>query len=567
MAWIGQIGTSNEGAMTQQMSRQFQEFANDARYRECIQSLLRDYGATKHETPPPLSARLRRIFVEKGTREEFERPYFKKRSCTAEAGLLALLFPEEETFLAVLKRYLYSTCREISWALPAHCVNVADELTCVDLFAAETACMLAEICTALGCRLGDGLVGLIKEQIRKRVLLPYLGNEFWWEDGQSNWTAVCCGNIAIAMMRIDPELFERVKDRILHAMKRYIASFPDDGNCPEGLHYWHFGFGRWVWFADVLYGYSGGRCDLFQDEKVKRIAMYAQKMFLKGNATVSISDSDRAEKADATLLSFLHGKYGECTLVPRELTSSNFGDIPWLSRSRQFLYGADIRYPRSLPLQNYLFRDSAQAIVNTETYSLAVKAGHNGESHNHNDVGSFILATEEGQIFCDLGAGRYFNGYFNSEIRYTLINNASWGHSVPIIDGAFQREGREFCGSLVWDGKEITVDFAKAYGGAATKLVRTFRYDEGQIVLTDEYAGCRELTERFVTVIKPKLIANGVQVGNVQLTTKGAVPRVTEANFERHGYKKRRSEKVYLIDFVFFEKERASFRFTVLDTK
>ena len=552
--------------MKQLMSRQFQEFAKDPRYRESIQALLCDYEEAKRETPPPLSARLRSLFLSKGTREEFERPYFKKRSCTAEAGLLALIFPEEEAYLAVLKKYLYSTCREISWALPAHLVNVADEMTCVDLFAAETACMLAEICTALEDRLGDGLVDLIKEQIHRRVLSPYLENAFWWEDGKSNWTAVCCGNIAIAMMRIAPELFEREKDRILHAMAQYISAFPDDGNCPEGMHYWNFGFGRWVWFADVLYAYSEGKCDLFQDEKVKQIAAYAQKMFLKGKATVSISDSDRAEKADAALLSFLHGKYEGCALVPKELTKSDFGDVPWLSRSRYFLYGADVSYPQSLPLRNYLFRDSAQAIVNTERYSLAVKGGHNGESHNHNDVGSFILATDEGQIFCDLGAGRYFNGYFNSDIRYSLINNASWGHSVPIIDGSFQREGRQFCGDLAWDGNEITVDFAEAYGGAATKLKRTFRYDEGRIVLTDEYAGCRELTERFVTVVKPKFVSDGVQVGNVRLTSKDAVPKITESRFERHGYKKRKSEKVYLIDFVFSGKERASFCFTVLDT-
>ena len=549
--------------MSQLTNRDFWEnLSKDKNVTERVRELVTRYRKTVLKTPPALSKKLRSYFVERGTREEFERPYFKKRTITAQAALLALIFPEREEYLACLVKYLNSTLGEISWALPAHCVGVEHERTCVDLFAAETACMLSEICIALEGRLGEELTSRIKAQIKERVFLPYLSNRYAWEDGSSNWTAVCCGNIGIAMMRLESELFEGAKERILHAMARYIACFPDDGNCPEGLHYWNFGFGRFVWFADVLREYSKGENNLFLNEKVKRIAAYAQKMFLKGGASVSISDSDREAKADAALLSFLHGQYpDECVVLPKELMREDFGDIPWLSMSRSFLYGADSGGRQALPQKNYYFESSHLAIVNQKKYSLAVKGGHNGESHNHNDVGSFILATNEGQLLCDLGAGRYFNGYFNPEIRYTLINNASWGHSVPIIGGAVQKEGEEYCGSLSWRGNEISVDFAAAYGGAAQKLVRTFSYQEDRIELTDEFEGCAEITERFVTVVKPKPVERGVKIGNVTLTCEGAAFRISEGEFERHGYKERRLEKVYLIDFDFSEKECAKFIF------
>lgn len=547
--------------MNQLTNQSFWErIAQDEKYNERVGALLAEYRKAR-KTPPALSKTLRGYFLAKGTREEFERPYFQKRTLTSRVALLALIYPQEEEYLTVLKKCLHSTLGEISWALPAHCVGV-DESTCVDLFAAETACMLAEISVALSNRLGDELTGLIKTQIKERVFAPYLSQQYAWEDGSSNWTAVCCGNIGIAMMRLESELFEEAKERILRAMARYIASFPDDGNCPEGLHYWNFGFGRYVWFADVLLDYTQGECDLFENDKVKRIALYAQKIFLKGNTSASISDSDRGARADAALMRYLHERYPDaCIVPPKELIREDFGDIPWLSLSRGFSCGADAEREEALPQQNYYFESSHLAIVNTQNYSLAVKAGHNGESHNHNDVGSFILSTAEGQILCDLGAGRYFNGYFDPKIRYTLLNNASWGHSVPIVDGQFQKAGREYCGSLSWQENKITVDFALAYGGAVKKLVRTFEYRDNQISLTDEFAGCQKITERFVTVLKPKLIAKGVKIGDVTLLCDGAVPRISESEFERHGYKKRRVEKVYLIDFDFSEKECAKFIF------
>lgn len=536
---------------------------SDSRYEEYLRALKDDYAATYSEEPPVLTAELRKIFTEKGSREEFEKPYFRKRKFTTDAALLALIFPENEEYLGILKKYIRSICEEYSWAVPAHCTETNDETTCVALFSCETAGMLAEISVLLKNRLGEDLVGLIEREIDRRIFTPYLSNRYWWDSGWNNWTAVCCGNIGIAMMRIAPELFERAKERILQSMSMYIGSFPNDGNCLEGLDYWHFGFGRWVWFADVLYHHSNGKYNLFNDEKVKKIASYAQKIFLKGGATVSVADSGREGRADVALLNYLHGKYpDECAVLPKEFTRNVLNVLTWLPRSRNFLYGVGVYHEKFLPKKNYYFKDSGEAIVNLEKYSLFVKAGHNGESHNHNDVGSFILSTQTGQIFCDLGTGRYFNGYFDSEIRYTLLNTASWGHSVPIVDGQYQKAGEEYCGSLSLKQNEISVDFAKAYGGAAEKLVRTFRYEEDRVLLTDEFGGCEEIVERFVTTIKPEPIAGGVDIGGVKLVCKEATPKITESSFEKTGFPVR-LEKVYLIDYRFRNRVNVGFEISI----
>ena len=130
--------------MDQLTNRGFWEhIANDKNYDKRVRALLERFQKSLLKTPPALSKKLRGYFLEQGTREEFERPYFKKRTLTAHAALLALIFPNEEEYLALLIKYLSSTLGEISWALPAHCVGVESEFTGVDLFAAETACMLS----------------------------------------------------------------------------------------------------------------------------------------------------------------------------------------------------------------------------------------------------------------------------------------------------------------------------------------------------------------------------------------------------------------------------------------
>lgn len=532
--------------------------------RQFFDQLLSDYEKCKDKEIPILSMELWNTFNETGSRAEYENPYFEKRNFTVALALLVLLFPERDDFLPFLKEYILSTCDEYSWAVPAHCKETDDDKKCVDLFASETACMLAEIVFLLENKLGETIVNTVKAEIIERVFMPYSQNSYWWETGWNNWTSVCCGNIAIAMMRIDPERFEREKERILRSMSLYINSFPDDGNCLEGLGYWHYGFGAWVWFADALYAYSSGAIDLFQNDKVKSIAMYAQKVFLKGNVAVSIADSDINAKGDSTLLAYLHKRYPmDCLIPPKGLSTYWDGNISWVPKTRRILYGFEVEHETALPQKNYFFKNAGQAIVNTDKYSLFVKAGHNDESHNHNDVGSFILSTDKGQIFCDLGAGKYFDGYFAPEIRYNLLNTASWGHSVPILDGKYQKRGAEFCGTLSWEDNEIVIDFSKAYGDAGGKLVRKFLYEALRVVMIDCWQGYKEVTERFVTLKKPQIVADGVIVGNVKLIADKLVPVIKQYSYDGHGYSENKID-VYTIDYVIGEKETVLFTMEII---
>lgn len=89
--------------------------------------------------------------------------------------------------------------------------------------------------------------------------------------------------------------------------------------------------------------------------------------------------------------------------------------------------------------------ESASADVTRDeplTTAFSVKAGHNDEPHNHNDLGQFILHCGGENILCDPGAGLYTQAYF-APGREQLFHISSSGHNVPRIEGKEQSSGRQ----------------------------------------------------------------------------------------------------------------------------
>jgi hypothetical protein len=101
--------------------------------------------------------------------------------------------------------------------------------------------------------------------------------------------------------------------------------------------------------------------------------------------------------------------------------------------------------------------------------ALILKAGHNGENHNHNDIGSFILHVAGEGLLTDPGPGRYDRDYFGAR-RYENVFANSYGHSVPRVGGELQGTGREFAGEFLGveqdeqaGRKGAAIEFGRAY--------------------------------------------------------------------------------------------------------
>ncbi|GAB3172663.1 hypothetical protein GCM10027059_42510 [Myceligenerans halotolerans] len=72
-----------------------------------------------------------------------------------------------------------------------------------------------------------------------------------------------------------------------------------------------------------------------------------------------------------------------------------------------------------------------------------VKGGHNGENHNHNDVGEVLVALDGVPVVVDAGKPTYRAGTFG-ETRYEQWPMRSAWHNVPLIRGAEQLPGAQF---------------------------------------------------------------------------------------------------------------------------
>ena len=75
--------------------------------------------------------------------------------------------------------------------------------------------------------------------------------------------------------------------------------------------------------------------------------------------------------------------------------------------------------------------------------SICALGGHNAESHNHNDVGNFVVYLDGNPVLIDVGVESYTAKTFSSK-RYEIWTMQSAFHNLPTINGVMQAAGRQY---------------------------------------------------------------------------------------------------------------------------
>lgn len=461
----------------------------------------------------------KRFFVT-GERGIYEGPYFRRRGMLATSAVLSLIFPEEEKYINFLQDIIFAICDEYTWSIAAHHpdLNVNNKWH-IDLFASETGFALAEIYTLLGDRLDKIIKERIKYEINERIIDSFTNNDtFWWEKRcTNNWAAVCGGSVGCTFMLMRPDLFEELKPRFDAIMEAFLSGFKNDGYCLEGTSYWHYGFGFFVTYADMLKTYTDGKEDYFKREKVRSISTFIQKMFLSEMSSVSFADGDLSLKYHLGTLHYLKKLYPDDVKVfAPEFSYNRDGCFRFclLIHSAAWLDEEIYKNPETNETSAEYYADESNWYVKrTASYGFAAKAGHNNEHHNHNDVGTFIFAKCGKHILTDMGRGVYSKQYFRPETRYEMIECSSLGHNVPHFGGKVKQcYGKTFAATDVeYKSGEFSMDIAGAYGDESVKSIkRSFITDDGCVKLIDifDYTGEEKIVERLTTHIKPE-ISNG----------------------------------------------------------
>ena len=492
-----------------------------------------------------------------GERNLFEYEYyFPRRQRLNCCALLSLIYPDNEEYFSNLLNTIWAICNEYCWSLPNHTQNSEFEYNdCyIDLFAAETGFALSEIRFLLGDRMSVLMNRRIHREIEKRIIQSFINNSYSFEKADNNWAAVCAGSVGVAFMYERPDLFYAVKPRIDSAMERFMASFKEDGVCREGVSYWAYGFGFYVAYAQRLLEFSAGEIDLFDDEKAKKIAQFPSVTFLSGNASVSYADGGRNSKRNIGIEGILRSHYGDIIdSVPKQFYYTCDFCARWAIHIESIVYfDPDMEYGELSENKIYYMKESAWYVKKNSEYGFSAKAGDNGEPHNHNDIGSFIFAKNGEQVLCDLGSGKYTKAYFGEKTRYSIFCNRSKGHSLPIIDGLEQHEGKEFYGTMEVSGDTVTVDMTNAYEKCSvSSLVREFTVGDKTVTLKDfyKYEKPCPVTERFVTLIKPEISGDTVKLGDTACRFNSADWSVSVSENIHESHKDGDGLTVYAIDF------------------
>ena len=453
-----------------------------------------------------------------GNRVNYEGICFEKRRQLA-ALVMAEIMEGKGRFIHQIIDGIGSFCEETWWGIPAHYSKPIPltELQEVDLFNAETAGLIAWTRYMLEKQLdafSPALCQRIDGEIERRILQPAVERDYWWKTAGMNWNPWICSNWLACVLICEKDEARKAEAirQIRQATQAFIDAYPEDGGCDEGPGYWDraaasmFEIMRLLDFEPTGVG-SQETGVMRQESKVRRMAAYAYKTYIGNDYCVCFADAHENKAVqqvnivypfglwlnDQTMREFgaWLGQRKQVLTNPAALFDKS-GNFPTLGRELFFL--RHIRefmaeQPREPLLKDVWLPDLQIMTARRGNLYVAMKGGHNGESHNHNDVGSFIVYRNNEPLFIDPAVGEYTAKTFGKD-RYDIWTMQSQYHNLPQINGTDQKDGKAFAAKVVsHKNGQLTLDIAGAYPAEADvkSWKRTVTATKSGITVTEDF--------------------------------------------------------------------------------
>lgn len=400
--------------------------------------------------------------------------------------------------LGPLEDLIWSTCEETTWVTPAVARGLPSYQPAdfeVELTPAMTGLLFASIDHLLEDQLHPHVRERIGQCLLERVVRPFLDKEYWWLNPVpprrlNNWTSVCAAG-ALACVTLVPELRswrEAIIDKCIDPLMHYMDTFDAQGGCEEGGSYWVFGVDYLTLAAELL-KLDATSPDLYTHPRFKAIAQFPPRIFLGDKQWIPFSDCRQTPRVNASTLAKLDERLdvpktgalasrceAHLDFFAKEATLLH--TLGWWPDSREGQTSAHASHqPAAMTAEACVYFPGIEWMISraepadANTLVLSAHAGHNGYSHNHNDVGHVSVYSRTLPLLVDFGVPVYDRDYF-SEKRLTYMVASSLGHSVPQINGQLQLRGEAYASKVLRqshgrDRDEIVMDLKNVYGREA----------------------------------------------------------------------------------------------------
>ena len=511
-------------------------------------------------------------YARNGNRSRYEAISFGRREQLGKL-VIAECIEEQGRFMDDIVNGIWTICEETYWGVPAHMgmqkkgAGLPDvtEPT-VDLFAAETGMLMAWTFYLLKDQLNE-VSPLVNERIRfevkRRIIEVNLKrDDFGWMGLSpdltrrvNNWNPWICSNwlTAVLILEDNPEIRAQSVYKIMRCLDRFLNPYPKDGGCDEGPGYWNRAGASLFDCLELFYSASEGKINIFDQPLIQDIGKYIYRVYINGDYYINFADASAKMRPDPSLLCRYGKSIGDETMLgfagfqaKRQNFGSGYidGSFGYLGRVLSALFSLqelmDIKAGEPL-IFDHFFPDLQVMLARSVQGSnkglyIAAKGGHNDESHNHNDVGNFIVYADGFPAIIDVGVESYTSKTFSSR-RYEIWTMQSAFHNLPTINNVMQHNGSEFKATEITykaDDKNVvfSLDLAKAYPVEAgvQSWKRTITINRGEsVVVRDKYNLDKITGDVFLSLMswaQPMLMENGTIKLALAEKTEGAAGAV-----------------------------------------
>ena len=483
-------------------------------------------------------------FERSGNRSVMEGRYYKNVG-TLGTLFLAELAEGKGRFIDQIIDGVFLMCEMTSWSASAHTSRQrtkrslpSDLQPVLDLREAEMGQLMSWIYYFMKDELDKvdpELSRRMRHEIQVKVLDPYLNDTL----------------LSFMLMENDRDVLAKVVLESMRSVDQYVNYITFDGACDEGPRYWNMAGGKLYDYVEILKLITGGKVDLLSHPYLKRTGEYICNSYIGLDWVVNFADTP----AKGGVSPFLIYRFGKAVGSEKMKHFAAALFEKKVSPPRFYFSGNDLfRLFEALSIKDELSSASPEAIVepfvwypetefcylsDPEGLFVAAKGGNNNESHNHNDVGSFILYMDNQPVLIDAGVGYYTRQTFSSA-RYTIWTMQSNYHNLPVINGFGQKDGAKYKASeAVAKPGFFSVNIAGAYPAEAkvSKWTRSYQLSGKQLIVNDSFKLDEAVAPNSVSFMTWGDVKKE-SAGKVSLSVKGVNaqltydPKVFDCNIE-----------------------------------